>query len=150
MSAIGETMLYAIPNDPSNPTNGYYTLKYFNGSNSISFANREAIVPYTDNYGQVGCTAANACVEHREYPEDPLFWRNGSLFELLMMIMNKNDINACRAAIGQVALPSGTVWAGLQSNSSNEYYFSLADRSWNPYAKNSSCNVVPVASRKKA
>ena len=148
MSAIGGTMLYAIPNDPSNPTNGYYTLKYFNGSNSISFANREAIVPYTDNYGQVGCTAANACVDHREYPEDPLFWRNGSLFELLMTIMNKNDINACRAAIGQVALPSGNVLAGLQINSSSEYYFSLADGSWNNGNKNGNFYVVPVASRK--
>ena len=150
MSAIGQAMIYAIPNDANNPTNGYYTLKYFNGSNSISFANREAVAPYTDNYGQIGCTAANACVEHKEYPEDPLFWRNGSLFELLMMIMNKKDINACRAAIGQVALPSGNVWAGIQYRSNSEYYFSLADRSWTGGNKNGSSYVVPVASRKKA
>lgn len=150
MSAIGQAMIYAIPNDANNPTNGYYTLKYFNGSTSISFANREAVAPYTDNYGQVGCTAANACVEHKEYPEDPLFWRNGSLFECLMMIMNKNDINTCRAALGQTALPSGYVWTGLQFSSGNEYSFSLADGSWNNYNKGNSYYVVPVASRKKA
>ena len=145
MSAIGQAMIYAIPNDANNPTNGYYTLKYFNGSNSISFANREAVAPYTDNYGQIGCTAANACVEHKEYQEGPLFWRNGSLFELLMMIMNKEDINACRAAIGQVALPSGGVWAGIQYTYSYEYCFSLADGSWNYNNKNNSYYVVPVA-----
>ena len=150
MSSIGQSMIYAIPNDANNPTNGYYTLKYFNGSNSISFANREAVAPYTDNYGQIGCTAANACVEHKEYPEDPLFWRNGSLFECLMMIMNKKDINACRAAIGQVSLPSSNVWAGLQNNGNSAYYFSLADGSWSNNNKYSSYFVVPVASRKKA
>jgi len=150
MLSIGQSMIYAIQNDANNPTNGYYTLKYFNGSNSISFANREAVAPYTDNYGQIGCTAANACVEHKEYPEDPLFWRNGSLFECLMMIMNKKDINACRAAIGQVALPSGYVWTGLQNNNAYEYYFSLADGSWDYSYKTNSYYVVPVASRKKA
>lgn len=150
MLAIGQTMIYAIPNDANDPTNGYYTLKYFNGSNSISFANREAIVPYTDNYGQVGCTAANACVAHKEYVGDPLFWRNPSLFECLMMIMNKNDINTCRAALGQTALPSGSVWTGVQTSSNNEYSFSLADRSWNTNFKINSYGVVPVASRKKA
>ena len=150
MLSIGQSMIYAIPNDANNPTNGYYTLKYFNGSTSISFANREAVAPYTDNYGQIGCTAANACVEHKEYPEDPLFWRNGSLFECLMMIMNKKDINACRAAIGQTALPSGDVWTGIQHTNYHEYCFSLADGSWNGNYKNGSSNVVPVASRKKA
>ncbi len=150
MLAIGQTMIYAIPNDANDPTNGYYTLKYFNGSNSISFANREAIAPYTDNYGQVGSTAANACVAHKEYTGDPLFWRNPSLFECLMMIMNKDDINTCRAALGQTALPSGSVWTGIQYNSNGEYYFNLADRSWNNGNNYSSYNVVPVASRKKA
>lgn len=150
MSAIGQTMIYAIPNDANNPDNGYYTIKKFSGTNSIAFAVIENIVPYTDNYGQVGCTAANACVEHKEYPEDPLFWRNGSLFELLMMIMNKKDINACRAALGQIALPSGYVWAGLQSSSSGEYVFNLADGSWSNHNKSNSYYVVPVASRKKA
>ena len=67
-----------------------------------------------------------------------------------MMIMNKKDINACRAAIGQVALPSGGVWAGIQGTGTYEYYFSLADRSWTNGNKNYSYNVVPVASRKKA
>ena len=146
MLAIGQSMIYAIPTE----NEGYWCLKYFNGSNSISFANREAVAPYTDNYGQIGCTAANACVNHKEYPEDPLFWRNGSLFELLMLIMNKKDINECRAAIGQVSLPSGAVWSGIQYSSYYEYYFSLADGSWNTYTNNSSSYVVPVASRKKA
>ena len=52
--------------------------------------------------------------------------------------------------IPSVALPSGNVWTGLQNNNNNEYYFSLADRSWNFNNKYYSVNVVPVASRKKA
>ena len=146
MLAIGASKIYAIPTE----NEGYWCLKYFNGSSSISFANREAVAPYTDNYGQIGCTPANCGAAHREYENDPLFWRMPSLFEALMMIMNKNDINACRAAIGQTALPSGIIWTGLQDGSSNAYYFSLAGRSWTYYTKAYHCNVVLVASRKKS
>jgi len=48
--------------------------------------------------------------------------------------------------IPSVALPSGNVWAGLQNNNNNEYYFNLADGSWNNNNKNNSYNVVPVES----
>ena len=48
--------------------------------------------------------------------------------------------------IPSVALPSGNVWAGLQNNNNNEYYFNLADGSWNNNNKSNSYNVVPVES----
>ena len=145
MLAIGQSKIYAIPH-----TDGVsWVLKYFNGSTSITFGNCEAVAPYTDNYGQIGCTAADACVRHREYEGDDFFWRNPSMFELMMMVMNKNEINNCRAAIGQMALPAGRVWPCFQSSNNYGFYFNLADRSWSNYSKYNTCSVVPVASRKR-
>ena len=48
--------------------------------------------------------------------------------------------------IPSVALPSGNIWTVLQNSSFNEYYFSLADGSWNYYNKSNSYSVVLVAS----
>ena len=87
------------------------------------------------------------CVAHKENADDPLFWRGPSLYECLMMCMNRDAINACRAALGQVVLPSGAVWTVIQNGSNHAYYFGLADRSWNYNNKSNGCNVVPVASR---
>ena len=143
MLAIGQSVIYAIPHADE----GYWILKYFNGSSSISFANREPVAPYTDNYGQIGSTIMECCVAHKENADDPLFWRGPSLYECLMMCMNRDAINACRAALGQVVLPSGAVWTVIQYNGNTAYYFGLADGSWNYYTKYSNCGVVPVASR---
>ena len=142
MLAIGQSVIYAIPHTDE----GYWILKYFNGSNSISFANREAVAPYTDNYGQIGSTLMECCVAHKENQDDPLFWRGPSLYECLMMCMNRDAINACRAALGQTVFPSGTVWTVIQNNN-YAYYFGLAEWSWNNNPKYYSYNVVPVASR---
>lgn len=150
MQAIGSSMIYAVLVSDDDPNNKTWCLKYFNGVNSISFANREAVVPYTDTYGQIGCPPANACASHTEYTGDTLFWRNPSLFECLMMILNKEDINACRTALDQVSLPSGSVWSCLQNGNNGGYYFSLADGSWLNNSKNTNYNVVPVASRHSA
>ena len=143
MLAIGQSMIYAIPHTDE----GYWVLKYFSGTNSIAFANREAVAPYMDNYGQIGSTVMECCVAHKENNDDPLFWRCPSLFECLMMCMNRDAINACRAAIGKVALPSGTVWTVIQNSNLHAYCFGLADGNWNNYSKNNNYNVVPVASR---
>ena len=143
MLAIGQSVIYAIPHADE----GYWILKYFNGSSSISFANREAVAPYTDNYGQIGSTLMECCVAHKENQDDPLFWRGPSLYECLMMCMNRDAINACRAALGQTALPSGSVWTVIQNSSNLAYCFGLAD--WSRYTnyKSDNYNVVPVASR---
>lgn len=143
MLAIGQSVIYAIPHADE----GYWILKYFNGSSSISFANREPVAPYTDNYGQIGSTIMECCVAHKENADDPLFWRGPSLYECLMMCMNRDAINACRSALGQVALPSGAVWTVIQLSNGTAYYFGLADWSWNSNYKSINYSVVPVASR---
>lgn len=143
MVALGQAMMYVIPH--ATEANSY-VCKYFNGTNSISFANREAVVPYTDSYGQIGCNVMETAILHKENPEDPNFWRGPSLFEALMMILNKQAINECRAALGESALPSGIIWAVLQDSNNSEYYFSLAYGSWSYNGKNYSYHVVLVAS----
>ena len=143
MLAIGSSVIYAIPHADE----GYWVLKYFNGSTSISFGNREAVAPYTDNYGQIGSTIMECCVTHKENQDDPLFWRGPSLYECLMMCMNRNAINACRSALGQTVLPSGAVWTVIQYSNNSAYYFGLADGSCTYSNKNNNYNVVPVASR---
>ena len=142
MVTIGQTMIYAIPHT----TPGYYVLKYFNGTNSISFANREAQAPYTDSYGQIGCTALRAAMSHREYDDDPMFWRLSCIFEILLKYLNKAAIDECRAALGEQPLPSAQEWSDIQNNNTGEYYLSLADGSYNSNYKFNLYWVVPVAS----
>ena len=142
MVTIGQTMLYALPHADT----GYYILKYFNGTNSISFANREPKVPYTDNYGQIGCTALRAAMSHREYDDDPMFWRLSSVYEILLKYLNKDAINECRDALGEQPLPSAQEWSDLQLDSKYEYCLSLADGSYNTSTKYNIYWVVPVAS----
>lgn len=146
MLTIGSTMIYAVKHSNWTEQNHLYVLKYFNGTTSISFANREASAPYTDNYGQVGCTALKAAMAHREYANDPMFWRLSVVYEILIKYLNKTSINACREALGEQPLPSANEWSSIQTNTYNEYYFSLADGSYNNYNKNSNNWVVPVAS----
>lgn len=142
MLTIGQTMMYAVPHTEQ----GYWVLKFFSGTNAITFANREAKVPYTDNYGQVGCTAMNFCVEHREFEGDRKFWRCESLYEILLMYLNKAAINECRDALGELALPNAQVWSVLQNGSAYEYYLSLADGSYSDTFKHNQYWVVPCAS----
>ena len=146
MVTIGQTMLYAIPHANYTESNHLYILKYFNGTNSISFANREAQVPYTDNYGQIGCTALRAAMSHREYNDDPMFWRLSCIFEILLKYLNKAAIDECRAALGEQPLPSAQEWSDIQYSYASEYYLSLADGSSNYINKNYLSWVVPVAS----
>lgn len=145
MVTIGQTMIYAIPHT----TPGYYVLKYFNGTNSISFANREAQAPYTDNYGQIGCTALRAAMSHREYNDDPMFWRLSCIYEILLKYLNKAAIDECRAALGEQPLPSAQEWSGIQTNGNVEYSLSLADGSYVNNSKTYLYWVVPVASTTK-
>lgn len=142
MVTIGQTMIYAIPHT----TPGYYVLKYFKGTNSISFANREAQAPYTDNYGQIGCTALRAAMSHREYKDDPMFWRLSCIYEILLKYLNKAAIDECRAALGEQPLPSAQEWSDIQYNGTGEYYLSLADGSYDGDGKPNLFWVVPVAS----
>ena len=146
MLTIGTAMIYAIPHANYTEQNHVYILKYFSGTSSIAFANREAIAPYTDNYGQVGCTALRAAIEHREYADDPMFWRLSVVYEILIKYLNKTAINECRNALGEQPLPSANEWSSIQSNNLNEYYFSLADGSCNNNGKYNNYWVVPVAS----
>ena len=146
MVTIGQTMIYAIPHADYTEQNHYYVLKYFNGTSSISFANREAKAPYTDNYGQIGCTALRAAMSHREYNDDPMFWRLSCIFEILLKYLNKAAIDECRAALGEQPLPSAQEWSDIQNNVNSEYYLSLADGSYNSSNKFILYWVVPVAS----
>lgn len=146
MVTIGQTMLYAIPHANYTESNHLYILKYFNGTNSISFANREAQVPYTDNYGQIGCTALRAAMSHREYNDDPMFWRLSCIYEILLKYLNKAAIDECRAALGEQPLPSAQEWSDIQNNSVYECYLSLADGSYDVGNKSNLFWVVPVAS----
>ena len=143
MLNIGTSIIYAIPHTDE----GYWILKYFSGTNSIAFGVREAVAPYMDNYGQIGSTLMECCVAHKENADDPLFWRGPSLYESLMMCMNRDAINACRAALGQTVLPSGIIWTDIPGSNNYAYYFNLADWNWNGNVKNNAYNVVPVASR---
>lgn len=146
MVTIGQTMLYAIPHANYTESNHLYVLKYFNGTNSISFANREAQAPYTDNSGQIGCTALRAAMGHKEYDDDPMFWRLSCIYEILLKYLNKAAIDECRAALGEQPLPSAQEWSGVQYSNNNEYYLSLADGSYISSNKSIQCWVVPVAS----
>lgn len=146
MVTIGQTMIYAIPHANYTESNHLYILKYFNGTNSISFANREAQAPYTDNYGQIGCTALRAAMSHKEYDDDPMFWRLSSVYEILLKYLNRDAINECRDALGEQPLPSAQEWSGIQYGGGGEYYLSLADGSYSNNVKYSQCWVVPVAS----
>lgn len=146
MVTIGQTMLYAIPHANYTESNHLYILKYFNGQNSISFADREAQVPYTDDNGQIGCTALRAAMSHREYYDDPMFWRLSSIFEILLKYLNKAAIDECRAALGEQPLPSANEWSDIQSNYVRMYILSLADGSLNIAQKGVRYWVVPVAS----
>ena len=47
------------------------------------------------------------------------------------------------------SLPSANAWSVIQNNPNNEYYFSLADGSYNGNNKNYNNWVVPVASSMK-
>ena len=146
MLTIGTAMIYAIPHGNYTEQAHYYVLKYFNGTSSISFANREAIAPYTDNYGQVGCTALRAAMAHKEYTGDPMFWRLSVIYEILLKYLNRDAINACRDALGEQHLPSANEWSSIQNYSNYEWYLSLADGSCNSLNKNINYWVVPVAS----
>ena len=146
MVTIGQTMIYAIPHANYTESNHLYILKYFNDTNSISFANREAQVPYTDNYGQIGCTALRAAMSHREYNDDPMFWRLSSVYEILLKYLNRDAINECRDALGEQPLPSAQEWSGIQIGNNSEYYLSLADGSYGNNTKYNLYWVVPVAS----
>ena len=149
MVTIGQTMIYAIPHADYTAQNHYYVLKYFNGTNSISFANREAKAPYTDNYGQTGCTALKAAMSHTEYTGDPMFWRLSAIYETVLKYLNRDAINACRSALGEQPLPSANEWSCIQLNSNSEYYLDLATGSYSTGGKFSLCWVVPVASTTK-
>ena len=147
MQAVGEGMIYAFPHADSTEANPLWVLKYCrNGVTSIQFQNREALAPYTDNYGQLGCTALNICYVHKEHANDTSHWRLPSLYEALLQYLNKGAINTCRDAIGQSALPSACVWCCLQNTYNNAYCFSLADGSYNTPSKTIQYWVVPVAS----
>lgn len=145
MLTIGQTMIYAVRHANYTEQNHVYVLKYFNGTSGISFANREAIAPYTDNYGQTGCTALRAAMAHREYEDDPMFWRLSVIYEILLKYLNREAINACRTAMGEQPLPSAFEWSSIQA-SSGEYCLSLADGSCNSGSKGGMFWVVPVAS----
>lgn len=149
MLTISTAMIYAIPHANYTEQDHYYVLKYFNGTTSISFANREAIAPYTDNYGQLGCTALKAALQHKEYEGDPMFWRLSSIYEILLKYLNKAAINACRDALGEPSLPSAYEWSGIQYNGGSEYYLSLAGGSYDANLKNFQYWVVPAASSLK-
>lgn len=143
MLGIGTAMIYAIPHATEE---GKWVLKYFSGSTSIAFANREAVAPYTDNYGQLGCTPMQTALTHKENPDDVNFWRLPSAFEALMIYLNKTEINNCRTVLEQTALPSGGIWLCLQNSGNLAYYLSLADGSSNYTNKYYTSNVVLVAS----
>ena len=149
MLTIGTKMIYAIPHADYSPTNHLYVLKYFNGSTGISFANREAQVPYTDSYGQIGCTALKSAMTHTEYDGDPMFWRLSVIYEILLIYLNRDAINECRAALGEQPIPSAPAWSGIQSSSNTEYYLGLSSGSYNNNLKCSQYWVVPVASSTK-
>ena len=152
MSSLGETINYAYPHTSSTASDWkeseYWVLKYCRrGQSSITFANREAIAPYTDNYGQIGCTALNLCYEHKEYNGDLRRWMVPTIFQLSMIYLNKAAINECRTALGKNLLPTSSAWSCLQNNNNGESYLDLS-------SGNSSSNaskyivyaVVPVAS----
>lgn len=147
MLLIGTTMIYAYPHATDT---GKYVLEYHkDGVTAVTFAVREAVAPYVDTYAQVGCTALEACYVHKENDVDETFWRLGTLFEPLLMYLNKYAINECRIALGEDVLPSGYVWCCLQSSNYGEYCFSLADGSYNGSSKNFKYWVVPIASEIK-
>ena len=156
MLTIGQTMIYAVKHANYTESNHLYVLKYFNGTSSISFANHEAQVPYTDNYGQTGCTALKTAMEHTEYAGDPMFWRISSIYEILLKYLNRDAINACRDALGEQPLPPissispiANEWSCIQIGNTNEYCLDLATGSFNNNNKSSNNWVVPVASTTK-
>jgi len=143
MQTIGESMIYCYPHT----TDGKWVAQYCKtGVTTIQFANREAMVPYADNYGMVGCTALELCYAHHEYEGDTTHWRLGSLFELMMCYLNRYDINACRVAMGEQNIPSAESWSCLQYGNNNEYYLSLGTGASGNYAKNNKYYVLPIAS----
>lgn len=142
--SIGTSMIYALPHD-TEPN--HYVLKYYSGNGtSLNFSNREAIAPYTDSNSQTGCTALNQCYYHVEYAGDTTYWRLPSLFELLLIYLNKLAINQCRSALGKGQLPTINIWSCLQFNSNAEQYMSLADGSFGNNSKYFQFYVVVVAS----
>ena len=140
--AIGQTMIYVIPHSDGE----HWVCKYHSGTNAIKFTDREASVPYTDNYGQVGCVPMEAALLYKEYDQDNNFWRLPSIFELLMMYLNKDAVNECRAALGTAALPVGNSWSAIQSGATYPYSLSLSEGSFLNNNKYSNSNVVLVAS----
>ena len=58
----------------------------------------------------------------------------------------ERQANETVGRIPSVVLPSGNVWTCVQNNNNNEYYFNLADGSWNNNNKYNNYNVVPVES----
>lgn len=147
MVTVGQTMSFYTPYDESDPDSGYYVMKYFNGSSSITFANREATVPYTDSRGAVGCPPSEACVDHREHADDVLFWRIPSLFEYLLIYLNLDAINECYDALGVTRIPyNNNFWSGLQYNNNTECSFNLGTGSYSNLSKSVTFYVIPVAS----
>lgn len=146
MVSIGTSMIYAVPQG----TEGYWILKYFSGTTSIAFANREAKAPYTDIYGMIGCTALEYCYSHKEHDDDDWYWRLPSLYELMIIYLNKTAVDACRSALGTSSLPNAEVWSCLQNNNTLEYCLSLASGACNNGGKANKYWCVPVASCRKA
>ena len=144
MQAIGESMIYAVPHAT---TANAWVLKYCRqGTTTIQFQNREAVAPYTDSYGMVGCTALELCYAHREHEGDTTHWRLGSLFEYLLCYLNKAAIDECRIAGGEQPLPASEVWSCFQNGNGAEYYLSLATGAYGNGYKYNRYYVVPLAS----
>jgi hypothetical protein len=151
MSSLGETINYAYPNTGSTASvwqeSEYWVLKYCRrGQTSITFAVRENIAPYTDNYGQLGCSALNLCYEHQEYNGDLRRWGVPTIFQLSMIYLNKDAINECRTALGKNLLPTGSAWSCLQLSNNSEYTLDLSSGNSNTNFKVYVYAVVPVAS----
>ena len=70
-------------------------------------------MPYTDTQGVIGCLALNTCYVHKEYEDDTTHWRLPTLYELLMLYLNKSLINDCRDALSKANLPEGPCWSCL-------------------------------------
>lgn len=124
LSELGTAKMYAVDTG-----SGTYQLYYYNGGGgSVSFGSVRA-VPYTDSQSITGVPAAEVCWraagDKTWNTQNDWYSYLPSVFELGLIFLNKEAIQAALALVSGSEFSTGTHWSALQNNGTNAYFVEL-------------------------
>ena len=134
LSELGTAKMYAV--DAGSNT---YQLYYYNGGGgSVSFGSVRT-VPYIDSQNITGVPAAEVCwnaAGNKTWNTQSIWYSYlPSVFELGLLFLNKDSIQAALALVSDSQFSTGTHWSALQANNTSAYYVELAAGTINNSAK---------------